>query len=75
MLLPDNVHPENSLYYNSSFVLSELQENSIQKMFDLYQNVKNKKDINFSVFVLCLDWLFLIDVAKLNNKNEVCLCS
>jgi hypothetical protein len=75
MLLPDNIHPENSLYYNSSFVLSELQKNRSQSLLDLYQNVKNIKDISISVFILCLDWLFLIEVVKLNNKNEVSICS
>lgn len=75
MLLPDNIHPENSIYYNGAFVLEVLQKQSSQNILDLYQNVKTKRDMSFSIFVLCLDWLYLLNVAKLNSKGEVLLCS
>jgi hypothetical protein len=75
MLLPDNIHPENSIYYNGAFVLEVLQKQSSQSILDLYQTVKMKRNMSFSVFVLCLDWLYLLNVAKLNTKGEVILCS
>lgn len=75
MLLPDNVHPENSIYYNSAFVLEELQKQKNQKLLDLYQNVRLRRDISFPVFILCLDWLFLLDVIESNNKDNIKLCS
>lgn len=75
MLLPDNIHPELSIYYNGAIVLEELQANPIQQVMDLYQRSKNKNQMSFSTFVLSLDWLYLIEVAKLNEKGEVELCS
>jgi hypothetical protein len=75
MLLPDNIHPENSVYYNGSFVLEALQKQTSQNILDLYQTVKVKRNMSFSIFVLCLDWLYLLDVAKLNTEGEVILCS
>lgn len=75
MLLPDNIHPENSIYYNGAFVLEVFQKQSSQSILDLYQTVKLKRNMSFSVFVLCLDWLYLLNVAKLNTKGEVILCS
>lgn len=75
MLLPDNIHPENSIYYNGAFVIESLKKDSSYKMLDLYQEVKLKKQMTFSVFILCLDWLYLLDVAKLNHKGEIELCS
>lgn len=75
MLLPDNIHPKNSIYYNGAFVLQELQKNGSQKLFDLYQNVRQQHDLSFSIFILCLDWLFLINVAESKNKDEIKLCS
>lgn len=75
MLLPDNIHPENSIYYNGAFVLEVLQKQSSQSILDLYQIVKTKRNMSFPIFVLCLDWLYLLDVAKLNTKGEVILCS
>lgn len=75
MLLPDNIHPEQSIYFNGSFVLQELQKKSKQNLLDLYQNVKQKRNITFPVFILCLDWLFLLNVALLNHNGEIELCS
>jgi hypothetical protein len=75
MLLPDNIHPENSVYYNGAYVLQALQTQGQQDLFVLYQNVKIIRDISFSLFVLCLDWLYILNVAVLNDKGEVELCS
>jgi hypothetical protein len=75
MLLPDNIHPELSIYYNGSIVLQELKLQSKQPVFDLYQKVKSINDMSFPTFMLSLDWLYLIDVARLNEKGWVELCS
>ncbi len=75
MLLPDNIHPDNSIYYNGAFVIESLTKERSCKMLDLYQEVKTKKPMTFSVFILCLDWLYLLDVAKINTKGEIELCS
>jgi hypothetical protein len=75
MLLPDNIHPENSIYYNGAFVIESLKKEKSFKMLDLYQEVKSKKSMTFPVFILCLDWLYLLEVAKINNKDEIELCS
>lgn len=75
MLLPDNIHPENSVYYHGAYVLQSLQTQGKQDLFALYQSVKTIREISFSLFVLCLDWLYLLNVAVLNDKGEVELCS
>jgi hypothetical protein len=75
MLLPDNIHPDNSIYYNGAFVIDSLKKDNSYKMLDLYQEVKSRKQMSFSVFILCLDWLYLLEVAKLNPKGEIELCS
>jgi hypothetical protein len=75
MLLPEDIHPENSIYYNGAFVLQVLQKRKTQHLLHLYQTVKKQRNMTFPVFVLCLDWLFLIDAAVLNDKSEVELCS
>lgn len=75
MLLPDNIHPDNTIYYNGAFVLQSLQKKNVQTLLELYQNVKQKVNLSFSVFILCLDWLYLIDVARIDINGEVKLCS
>ena len=75
MLLPDNINPENTVYYNGAFVLQELQEQSNQNLIDLYQNVKQKRNLSFPTFILCLDWLYLMNLAELNINGKIKLCS
>lgn len=74
MLLPDNIHPEHSIYYNGSIVLQQLKLQSQQPIFDLYLKAKCRNDMSFPTFMLSLDWLYLIDVAKTNEKGWVELC-
>jgi hypothetical protein len=75
MLLPDNIHPEQSIYYNGAFVLEALREQSVIDMLDLYVSTQNRRPMTMPVFVLCLDWLFLLDLVSLNEQGVVELCS
>ncbi len=75
MLLPDNIHPNNSVYYNGALVLQELQRSDTQGLLTLYQNVRTHLHISFVLFILCLDWLYLINAARANKNNEIELCS
>lgn len=75
MLLPDNIHPELSIYYNGSLVLAELRKENKQSIIGLYEKIRVEKDMSFPTFILCLDWLYLIDVAQIDERGYVELCS
>lgn len=75
MLLPDNIHPELSIYYNGAIVLNELKKEDKQPIITLYQKIKNTNNMSFPTFILCLDWLYLIEVAQINEGGYVELCS
>jgi hypothetical protein len=74
MLVPDNIHPENTIYYNGAIVLDFIQKNKIMSVVDLYLRVVDERNMSISVFILSLDWLFLIDVIRLNEKYGIELC-
>ena len=74
MLLPDNIHPELSIYYNGYIFLKELKKKNKQKLVSLYQEVKKINNMSFQIFVLSLDWLYLLNVAKIDKNGEVNLC-
>lgn len=74
MLLPDNIHPELSIYYNGALILDELQHNNGQSILQLFSKMKTKTDMSFPTFVLCLDWLYLINAAEINERGDVELC-
>lgn len=75
MLLPDNIHPDNSIYFNGAMVLKELQAKRVQDIMDLYQGVRRDRKLSFSLFILCIDWLYLINVVRVNESGKVELCS
>ncbi len=75
MLLPDNIHPEQTIYYNASFVITQLIEYRNVELLRLYQKVIDRKYMSFSTFQLCLDWLFLINVIKSDDGMVVVLCT
>lgn len=75
MLLPDNIHPELTIYYNGALILDELRQNNCQPILQLFSKMKSKIDMSFSTFILCLDWLYLIDVAKIDERGDINLCS
>lgn len=76
MLLPDNIHPEQTIYYNGAFVLQALREQRVaMDLLDLYMNTQTYRQMTMPVFVLCLDWLFLLNLVSLNEQGDVELCS
>lgn len=74
MLLPDNINPRNSVYYNGAIVLQIVQAYKKVSIIDLYALAKEKENMSFSMLILCLDWLYLIDAVIITDKAEVSLC-
>jgi hypothetical protein len=75
MLVPDNIHPEQTIYFNGAFVLKAIQKHRVSNMLDLYIQTISERDMTMPVFVLCLDWLFLLNLVTLNENGKVELCS
>lgn len=74
MLIPDNIHPEQTIYFNGAFVLKVIQEHREMDMLDLYIETATYRDMSIPVFVLCLDWLFLLNLVKIDDLGKVELC-
>lgn len=75
MLLPDNIHPEHTLYYNGAFVLQTIQQHCAINLLDLYLNTKKNHEMSMPIFILCLDWLFLLNLVIFDEQGQVKLCS
>lgn len=75
MLLPDNIHPELSIYYNGALILKELRKRNQQTIMNLYAQIRNGTNMSFSTFILCLDWLYLIEMAEVNERGIIVLCT
>lgn len=74
MLVNINTNPQRNLYYLGSLVLETLKDYKVIELFDLYEIINKKEEINMQLFIFVLDWLFLIDTIKqTNGKIELCL--
>lgn len=74
MLLPESVKPKNSIYYNGAYLIEILNERRQLNYLELFKLVNERKKMSMAVFTLCLDWLYLIDVAIVKFDGEVELC-
>lgn len=75
MLLPDNVHPENTVYFNGAVVLQALRGRDSAGWLELFQEVQSIRKMSIAVFILCLDWLFIADIISVDNSGLVRTCS
>lgn len=75
MLVPDNVHPEQTVYFNGAYVLRAIQRHRLMEIVDLYFETISQRQMSLPMFILCLDWLFLIDLVTLDDHGKVILCS
>lgn len=74
MLLPDNIHPEDCIYYTGAMILDEIGKNNGQNFIDLYQKMRKTKKMSCSVFVLSLDWLYLIQAVQVDKDGVIKRC-
>lgn len=75
MLLPDNIHPEQSIYYNGAVVLQIMQKRGAIGLLDLYGEVRSSLEMSMPVLILCLDWLYLLELVTINEHGRVELCT
>jgi hypothetical protein len=74
MLLPENIHPANSLYFNGAYVLEALRTVGEASVMDLYIETRKSRDMQMPIFVLALDWLFLAGSVSFNDSGNIEQC-
>jgi hypothetical protein len=76
MIVDYENNPQNSIIYTSGVVLSFIKDNKGKVNFDdLYKYCKCHK-MEYSIFILTIDWMFLVGIIKgINDRNEVVLCN
>ena len=74
MLLPENIHPENSLYFNGAYVLEALRKVGEASFMNLYIESRKFRDMPMPIFVLALDWLFLAGLVTFNASGNIEPC-
>lgn len=75
MLLPKDIHPTNSLYFNGACIIKALKKNKALSFMDLLAETRISHEIPIALFALSLDWLFLASIVQYNKNDEIELCS
>ncbi|BDU84297.1 ABC-three component system middle component 6 [Clostridium perfringens] len=75
MIVNFDEDPRNSIIYTASLIIKYLKEDESHRNFEeLFRYCMNTK-MEYSIFILSIDWLYLIGIIKeINEKNEVILC-
>lgn len=74
ILLDRNNQPKNTVYYLSAVVYVYLRQNGNVGLIDLYEKISNtvlKRKLNFEIFSLAIDFLFLIGKVNVNKKGDI----
>ena len=79
MIFVKRNNPKESLYYQATIFLSLIKEHQIYShdllgFFKLYENSGEEALLNFSRFMLLMDYLFLLKKVKLSENGEIEVC-
>jgi len=72
MLLPDNINPENSIYYLAYLIIKEVKD--IKRVEELYSRARKKYNISYNNFCYCMDWLYIANVIEVKDDGELKKC-
>jgi len=75
VVLPVDVSPKESLYYIGGVVLDILKKSNQRMGFvDLFSELNKELKLSINLFILVLDWLFLVEAAVVEDDGVVRLC-
>jgi len=75
MIISQNKHPQRHLYYLGAKILGILQtKGGASDFFEAYQEVRNEEDISIMLFILTLDWLYLLGAIE-SERGWIKQCS
>jgi len=76
MIVSRDIHPERDFYYLGGKLIEILDQSKDLDFdfFKIYDLLKNDENISLNLYVLTLDWLYLIGVVKINKKGNLIKC-
>lgn len=76
MLLPYYKSPSFSIYYNAYLILKLLNECKCEiSTMDLYKKFTLNSSAEFPLYLLSLEWLYVMGAISVNDKNVIKVCS
>ena len=74
MILNQNSNPDRQIYYLGARLLEIIPPNNPIVFFDAYQALQDIEKISMPLFLLIVDWLYLLGAIKL-EQGQLLRCS
>lgn len=76
MIISKDINPERDFYYLGAKTIQILSSNKDDKMdfFSVFHALKKSEDISLNLFILTLDWLFIIGAINESHKGYIVKC-
>jgi len=76
MIISKNTNPERDIYFLGGKVIEILSasKNVQFDYFELYFRINNEQAISLNLYILVLDWLFILGVIKNSSSKYIERC-
>lgn len=76
MIVSKDISPERDFYYLGAKTIKILSSNKDNKMdfFKVYSELNRSEKISINLFVLTLDWLYLIGAIEKSKRGSIVKC-
>lgn len=74
MIVNNNGNPERDVYYLGAKVIELLPNKDSFEFFEIFEKLSQTEKITVQLYVLVLDWLFLLGVIKKDKKGLLKKC-
>jgi hypothetical protein len=76
MIISKSIHPERDLYFLGAKTIEVMSSSDKEEWdcFDLFADLKQKQKISINLFLLVLDWLFILQVIQKSANGRIRKC-
>lgn len=70
MIVRDVTKPDNTIYYQSAFILKYTLKNKWYSIEELFSTVYERKKMSYKTFTYCMDFLYLSNLVEWKKGEE-----
>lgn len=76
MIISKDVNPLRDFYYLGAKIIEVIENTKAEEhdFFSIYEVLKSKEEISFSLYTLTLDWLYIIGAIDKPKNGKVVKC-
>lgn len=76
MVINKDIKPENNLYFTGGLILEQLTywDDENVDLLELYQKTNGMSEMSMKIFILSIDWLFILGLVKASSKGKIKKC-